>query len=451
MKNPIIPISQQFIKTSDEQYLDLKAICCFAATGFFLDNDTFYTNQKVLRPASVYENGKERKYFKWHYSPRDISFEQAVDEFTNLFETITAEQIGSRKAILPLSGGLDSRSQAAALKGNPDVFTYSYKFHNSFNETKYGKEIAERMKWQFKEYVIPIGYLWNKIDELANINQCYTEFTNPRQMAIADEFPSMGDVFYLGHWGDVLFDGMGLKDDASFDEQIQALFKKGIVKKGGMELAEDLWKYWNIEGDFKEYLLERLKSLLSEIDIDNANARIRAFKSLHWAPRWTSVNISVFAKAHPVALPYYDDRMCEFICTIPEKYLSDRKIQIEYIKRKAPELAAIPWQNFDPCNLYNYTQYGRLRYQIPVLANKVLRKGKEIISNSPCTSRNWEIQYLGKENDASLRKNIFGSKGIAPKELCEKYYSLFRNGDEKHKVWYSHPLSMLLTLAKKCE
>ena len=48
--------------------------------------------------------------------------------------------------------------------------------------------------------------------------------------------------------------------------------------------------------------------------------------------------------------------MCNFVCTIPEKFLKNRKIQIEYIKRKAPDLAKIKWQKYD-LDLYNYKKY----------------------------------------------------------------------------------------------
>lgn len=450
MKNPIIPIEQQFIDLPGEKAWDYKAICCFAATGFFLDNDTYYTNQKVVRPAVDYVDGKETPYFKWHYEPRDITFNQAVEEFAELFESITKEQLAGKKVILPLSGGLDSRSQAAALKGYDNVQTYSYKFEHSFDETKYGAEIAKRMGWDFREFVIPNGYLWDKIDDLYAINHGYAEFTNPRQMAVVEEYPTMGEVFYLGHWGDVLFDDMGLADNTPFEGQLASLYKK-IVKKGGMELAKRLWQYWQLEGSFEEYFHERLRMLLADIDIDNANARVRAFKSLYWAPRWTSINLAIFSKYHPLALPYYDNRMCEWVCTVPEKYLAGRQIQIEYMKRKAPELAAIPWQNYDPCNLYNYKDYGKLRYQSKVMMGKVERKLSEIFSGKVVTSRNWEIQYLGKDNDAHLRENLFSDKGIAPKEVCEEFYRLFKDGDHKSKVWYSHPLSILLVLSKKCE
>ncbi|MDE6120630.1 MAG: hypothetical protein K2F63_02455, partial [Muribaculaceae bacterium] len=261
---------------------------------------------------------------------------------------------------------------------------------------------------------------------------------------------AMGDVFYLGHWGDVLFDDMGIKDDASFEEQVKMLYKK-IVKKGGIELAQSLWRYWELPGTFEEYFHERLRSLLANIDIDNANARIRAFKSLYWAPRWTSVNLSVFARFHPLALPYYDRRMCEFICTVPEKHLAGRQIQIEYIKRKAPELASIAWQTFDPCNLYNYDRYDSMANRIVRVWNGGMRKGKELLSGNPCTLRNWEIQYLGAENDMLLKKSLFRGDGIAPLEVCEEFYKKFREGNHALKVWYAHSLSMLLVLSKKCE
>ena len=53
------------------------------------------------------------------------------------------------------------------------------------------------------------SYLWDKMSELASINQCYSEFTHPRQMAVIEEIAQLGNNFSLGHWGDVLFDSGG--------------------------------------------------------------------------------------------------------------------------------------------------------------------------------------------------------------------------------------------------
>ena len=52
IKTPIIPTHQHIVNVEETPVLDKKAICIFAATGFFLDTDTYWTNKKVLSPAS---------------------------------------------------------------------------------------------------------------------------------------------------------------------------------------------------------------------------------------------------------------------------------------------------------------------------------------------------------------------------------------------------------------
>jgi len=64
--------------------------------------------------------------------------------------------------------------------------------------------------------------------------------------------------------------------------------------------------------------------------------------------------LSIFENYKPITLPYYDNRMCEFICTIPEDYLKGRQLQIAYIKQRNPDLAKLTWQDKRPYNLYNY-------------------------------------------------------------------------------------------------
>ena len=55
-------------------------------------------------------------------------------------------------------------------------------------------------------------------------------------------------------------------------------------------------------------------------------------------------------------------------------------------------------------------------------------------------------KFLGKENDMRLRKWLFESnlKELIPIKLIEQYYINFK---QKDTVVYSHPVSMLLTLA----
>jgi len=449
IKTDIIPERQQFIGVKDQ--LDYKAICVFAATGFFLDDDTYFIGQKVLQPGTDYTLSDDRKsilsqkrYFSWYYQPRERSLVEVVEEFAHLFETIIEEQTRDKKVILPLSGGLDSRTQAAALHYlKREVNSYSYSLEHGHPETKYSAQIAKVCDFPFHEMTIPQGYLWNNIEKIARINQCYTEFTHPRQVAVLDEISTLGDLLHLGHWGDVLFDGVKVAEDLPFEQQVEIVFKK-ILKKRGVDLAEALWKEWELEGNFIDYLKSRIASLLDSIDIPNsANARIRAFKSQFWAPRWTSINLSFFDSVRPIALPYYDQRMCEFICKIPEQYLNNRQIQIEYLKMRNPGLAKITWQDQRPYNLYTYPR-NKFPYNFPF---RVYQKIKNELFTPKLVRNNYENQFMGTNNALQLREWLFQNerfKEMVTPKLVHQFYDPFIQGDH---LANSHVLSTLLTLS----
>ncbi|MCB0448077.1 MAG: asparagine synthetase B family protein [Gelidibacter sp.] len=449
-KTSILPISQIFTNIEGKKELNLKAICVFAAIGFFLDEDTYWKNQVVLKAASNHRfdsNGyliSSKPWFNWHYTPRDITLNQVLDEFATLFETIIKEQSKDKKVIVPLSGGLDSRTQAIALhRFKADVFSYSYEFKNGYPETKIAKKIANSCDFEFQPYVIKEGYLWGVLDSLAQINGCYSDFTSARQMAIYKEYANMGDVFSLGHWGDVLFDSMNLPQ-LSKHEELEVLQKK-LIKKGGLEFATALWNTWQLPGDFKSYLATRLEALLDTIDIEDTNAKLRAFKSKYWATRWTTANLSVFEAVKPIALPYYDNRMCEFICTVPEHYLKDRQIQIAYIQRYSPELAKIEWQDQRPFHLNNY-KYNKPPYNFPYkLKNKIKRELKSIIGK-PYVQRNWELQFLGKENHKHLQNQLLntGLEQWLPQKVIQNYCNAFINNPHLN----AHAINMLLVFSK---
>lgn len=452
IKTPIIPIEQTFINVKDEPHeLDYKAICMFGALGFFLDTDTYWKDKKVLPPASINKIDADgflvssEPWFKWYYKPKQISLKEATDSFGELLEEIIKEQCNEKKVILPISGGLDSRSQAVALhKLGVEVNTYSYSFENGYNEAGISKQIAKKCNFLFQEFTIPKNYLWNKIDELATINKCYSEFTHPRQMAVIDDIEKLGDVFSLGHWGDVLFDSENLQQNYS-DKEILPLVKKKVIKKGGLELAISLWKNWKLEGEFEDYLDRRILTLLSRINIVNSNAKIRAFKSMYWAPRWTSINLSVFARNKEIYLPYYDDRMCQFICEVPESLLNDRQIQIEYIKRTNPSVAKIVWQDTKPFNLFNH-HLAKTHLRLPFRVVDKLKREFENFQGKKFVQRNWEIQFLEADDKGKLIDYI-QSKELTYKidiDLIKDYLNLFYKEDQ---VYYSHSVSTLLTLS----
>src|SRR5690606_29831817 len=399
IKTPILPSKQPFAKCANQPHeLDLEAICVFVATGFFMDGDTYWKDRVCLLPAHTHKIDtndilkESTPWFEWHYSPSDLTFEQTLEAYIALLTQITKEQVGDSPVILPLSGGLDSRSQALVLKDLPNpVHAFSYSFEGGYPAHLISKQIAKVCGFTFDGFKIPKGYLWHCIEELALVNGCYSEFTHPRQMAILPQLKKMKGVFSLGHWGDVFFD-RGAPEGSTEADMVPLLFKK-MVKPKGLELAERLWQHWSLESDFKSYLINRIEADLAEIKIDNISAKVRAYKTSQWAHRWTTTNLKVFEAAHPITLPYYDNRMCEFVCTTPEAYLADRRLQLAHLQQDK-KLAQITWHAQKPYNLLNY-QYNKAPYNLPYrIYNKLQREVTGLIGK-PYIQRNWELQFVG--------------------------------------------------------
>uniref|UniRef100_UPI00404A1D67 asparagine synthase-related protein n=1 Tax=Gelidibacter sp. TaxID=2018083 RepID=UPI00404A1D67 len=448
--NPILPIVNIFAKkpnTVHEYYYE--AICVFLATGFFLEDDTYWKDILCLKPAHNHEldaHGyliSSKPNFKWHYSPQAISFDTALEQYTQLLTLIIKEQVKDNTIILPLSGGLDSRSQAMVLKDLDNrVHAYSYSFDGGYAEHKIAQQIARVCDFTFEAFQIPKGYLWDCIDDLAQINGCYSEFTHPRQMAILPNLKQMQGVFSLGHWGDVLFD-RGAPDGVTQADMVLLLLKK-VLKPGGLELANALWQAWELDGDFESYFIGRIEASLNKIKIDNVSAKLRAFKTTQWAHRWTTNNLSVFEAAHPITLPYYDDRMCQFICTVPEEFLADRRLQIAHLKQHKA-LSDITWQAQIPFNI-NTFQYNKSPFNLPYRVGSKLKREFGAMQGKPLIQRNFELQFMGAENDLFLQQYLFESSfsEFIPTEVTRLFYTQFK---EKNAVQYSHPVSMLLTLS----
>ena len=57
-------------------------------------------------------------------------------------------------------------------------------------------------------------------------------------------------------------------------------------------------------------------------------------------------------------LPFYDTRLSDFFCTVPSEFVSQRRLQIDYLKNFAPDLARIKWQVYDT-NLYRHQHFQR--------------------------------------------------------------------------------------------
>ena len=137
--------------------------------------------------------------------------------------------------------------------------------------------------------------------------------------------------------------------------------------------------------------------------------------------------------------------MCEFICKVPEEYLANRKLQIAYIQKRNPAVANITWEDQRPFNLNNY-HYNKMPYNLAFKFGRKFRAGIQKIQQKKFIQRNWELQFVGEENERHLERYLFDQKfaEFLPSATTKKFYDKFKEEDD---VFYSHPVSMLLTLS----
>jgi asparagine synthetase B (glutamine-hydrolysing) len=128
-------------KASTRQ-LNWEAIASFFCFGFFLDDQTYFTDIKILHPRSIYrikptgELREHRYYWQWsHQVDAQRSYEQTVETYDSLFRQAMQRCTVHSRIALPVSGGLDSRSLAATLPQNVPVEAYSYGYTADSIET----------------------------------------------------------------------------------------------------------------------------------------------------------------------------------------------------------------------------------------------------------------------------------------------------------------------------
>ncbi len=436
-----------------DRSMDWAAIGGFLKFGFFLGDNTYWQNTKVISPAThliLDEKGNvvsKTRYWQWHYEPDlKLSPEAAVEEFGKIFKEVLLEMSSNQNLALPLSGGLDSRSTLAVL-GIPDLagahalFPFSYGYTENSVETRIARQLAEKRHLPIKTWTVQ-PYLFNKLDQVIASVEGFQDITQCRQAFVVDELAQNASHVLAAHWGDVWLDSMGYIGQRlpSRSELSQEIFHK-YQKKGSENLPGLLQDTLPFQLD--ESLQTEIETSLEGFgEIHEKDFMVKAWKTAHWSHRWTLASIRMYQAGLFPVLPFYDNRLVDFFLRIPSDFMTGRKLQIEYIKQIAPDLARVRWQPFK-ANLYNYRYFNS--WLLPQrAANKLVR----IFRNEQVIQRNWEVQFLNAQGrqglsrwllEDGLKLHEFVSVNCLEKLLQEFFY----NPDAVS----GYTVSMLLTLS----
>ena len=444
---------------ASERRLDWDAIAGFFAFGFFPEDRTFFEDVRILRPAShsVFdETGtfvSSERYAEWSHRPDTRrSYADTVDAFAAAFHDVLDEMSEERgRLAVPISGGLDSRSTVAALtrpgrRGDAALWSYSYGYAPDSPETRIAGRVAAARGLPFR--ALTVGpYLFEKLDRVLACVEGFQDVTQARQAIVGDLLAHESDAVLAAHWGDVWLDDMGageapLPEGAVVDHALAKISKRGrgwlldkLVAPRRKEPADPL---------LREFVAGELRRVG---DIEEPDFRVKAFKTEQWSFRWTLASIRMYQAGAFPRLPFYDTRLTDFFATVPTAFMKDRGLQIDYLKRFAPDLARIQWQAYGT-NLYRLPHY-----RTWTLPARAARKALRVLSGRGPAERNWEVQFLSAGGRRALEQRLLapGRKlhaFVDPSDVRDLLDAFFASPLEDGR---GYTVSMLLTFAAVLE
>jgi hypothetical protein len=435
--------------------LDWQALAGFFAFGFFPQDRTFFEDVRILRPGShhVFDDAgrpvREERWFAWRHAPdAGRGYGETVEEFAAVFHEVLDGASHGRVAV-PISGGLDSRSTVAALtRGDrPDdagqLWSYSYGYGEDSIETRIARQVAAARRLPFEARTIG-PYLFDRIGTILSCVEGFQDVTQSRQAAVSGMLARDADAVIAAHWGDVWLDDMGLAGRGPVDAAgvLDHAFAK-IAKRGRRWLLDHVAGP-RLGGPAEPLLKEMIGAELDRVGpIEDPDFRVKAFKTEQWSFRWTLASIRMYQAGAFPRLPFYDTRLSDFFATVPSAMVRGRRLQVDYLKRFAPDLARIKWQAFDT-NLYRYPHFDTW-----LLPSRAVKKAVRALRGAPAPQRNWEVQLLSEAGRRALEAALLrpGSKLselVAPAEVRRLVDRFFAAPLEQGR---GYTVSMLLTLS----
>jgi hypothetical protein len=435
--------------------LDWEGLSSFFGFGFFAGGRTHYRGVSVLRPATHYRydaEGRllsESRTWEWSHAPDERrSYDDTVDAFAALFQTVMDELTATGRVALPISGGLDSRSTIAALPPGSDperFWAYSYGYSDDSVETAIARRIAGARGLRFDALTIQ-PYLFERLPQVIGSVEGFQDVTQARQAAISADLRRHADSVIAAHWGDVWLDDMGLAGRPAAAIEFDALVghTEHKMRKPGCD--------WLLAEVCRPRLASDPENLLHALVADalrplgglaDPDFRVKAYKTEQWSARWTTASLRMYQAAAFPRLPFYDTRLADFFATVPTEFVAGRRLQIDYLKRYAPDLAAVTWQA-------SGTDLFRAGRPDPLaLPRRAINKGLRAATGRKVIERNWEVQFLGEGGRRDLhhwllRPGLLLHEFVAPAKLRALLDGFFA---EPLAGKRGYTLSMLLTFS----
>jgi len=374
----------------------------FLALGYVTGPDTLYENIKQLQAGEILNlecDNKEieiraERYYRYLHSIDlkegfNILLEKLNEAINNTFSRLI-RILDGRPAVIPLSGGYDSRLIATMLKKfkYDNVICFSYGKLGNLESTR-SQELAKNLgfRWEFIPYSNEEWYSWYRTKEMAEYIKFASGFSS---VAHIQDWPAVwklkknrtvpeNSVFVPGHSADFIA-GSHITDIYNSYGKIRG--KRKLIK-AVLDYHYNLYKWPKKDLNIFE---EKISGLLSGFNIDTFEDLLNAFEYWDWQERQAklivnSVRVYEFW-GYDWLIPLWDFELMDFFSRLPLDFRLNKVLYETYVKReyeKAIEIDEIYASTLNENIVYSKKKYLRSNIKGIIIYLRLLRFYKKII------------------------------------------------------------------------
>ncbi|CAO5258079.1 asparagine synthase-related protein [Frankia sp. AgKG'84/4] len=360
----------------------------FYLSGYVTGANTLYSNVKQIQAGEyIIFNKKEGTLTKSNYFTfrHGNYFKKSQDELIEVLDQVHIKvfqrlirSLNGRTAVLPLSGGYDSRLIAIMLNrlGYKDVICFSYGNQDD-KEAIISKKVAEKLgyKWLFIAYTKENWIEWYNSDRRKQYFQYadgLSSIPHIQDVIAVEELKKKeliptDSIFIPGHAGDFVA-GSHIPEQFVTNQQISS---KMIVDQI-LNVHYKLWDDRKLIRGYKGEFSKKIFDIIEYRDFYSNDEAADVYEQWDWSERQAkfianSIRVYDF-HGYEWRLPLWEKEIVEFWGRVPLENRLNRRLYFDYVLRKQSDFSHL---NRNQVN--NYSKFIKsLIEKIPSLYNYVI-------------------------------------------------------------------------------
>jgi asparagine synthase (glutamine-hydrolysing) len=331
---------------------DVLAWTEFLFLGYILGDKTPYKRVQCLPPATILVRDAEgvrlRQYWDWSTIKRLSDAEQPPSCFSGQIVDRLASSIAwmlpdASKVVMPLSGGLDSRTLLChAIWLQKPVCTYTFGVLDSW-DVLLAQQVARETGIEHHLLHLDENYLARQLPDLVEETGGMLKLFDTAVAGIRHLLPALGAPVISGLAGDSVFGSFLDEELLTADEHSfkVALFRKMLSGMTEQELRAVLGTH------YLTMYTAVFDSFLSELDkAPDGDRALRAeyMNFYHRQRKWVFGVFQLIANYIPVTAPFYDYELFDYALGLPVERRLGERAYVDAFVSAFPNLAQIPWE-----------------------------------------------------------------------------------------------------------